>query len=111
MKVGVLGLSVEDVLVDFFVKVRDACSEELERLKPEEISCYNAENVLWVRAKGQKGFYERYPAFQQMPTLSFDYNGLLADLKRHGGKMVRGGFSYWLWDDGQTVGRKPLKPK
>ena len=64
-------MNAEDVLVEFFVKIRDACEEELERLQPSEtkvIKEYDPEKIAWIRAEGQKGPYERYPAFQQKPT-------------------------------------------
>ena len=107
-------MNAEDVLVDFFVKIRNACEEELERLKPLEAKAvkeYDPEKIVWIRTEGQKGSYERYPAFQQKPTLSVDYLNLVNDLRNHKGTMVRNGLFYWLWNDEQTIGRKPHNVK
>ena len=84
-------MSAEDVLVDFFVKIRDACEEELRRLKPSEaenVKGYDPEKIGWVRTEGPKGSYERYLAFQQKPSQTTDYVNLIIDLKAHDGKPV-----------------------
>jgi len=72
---------------------------------------YNPENIPWVRTEGKKGFYERYPAFQQKPSMSVDYINLLEDLKAHNGKLQRAGLFYWCFEDGSTVGRKPAQKR
>jgi hypothetical protein len=105
--------------IDFLVKLRDAAqiivdaaNEQLDqtaRFDQREVYPYDPENFIWIRTEGQKGPYERYPAFQQKPTLTADYVNLLNDLRNHEGKMVRNGLFYWLWEDDQTIGRKPLK--
>jgi hypothetical protein len=103
-------MNAEDVLVEFFVKIRKTCDEELERLKPidtKAIKEYDPEKIAWMRTGGQKGPYERYPAFQQKPTPTADYVNLLNDLKKHDGKLVRNNLFYWLWEDEATIGRKP----
>jgi hypothetical protein len=103
-------MNAEDVLVEFFVKIRDACEEELERLQPIEtkvIKEYDPEKIAWISAEGQKGPYERYPAFQQKPNPTSDYVNLLNDLKNHDGKLTHNGLFYWLWEDEATIGRKP----
>jgi hypothetical protein len=108
------------VSVDFLVKLRDAAQlvadaaqEELEKMdptKPQET--YNPENVQWTRTDGTKGPYERYPAFRQQPdTSNKDYNGLMADLKKHDGKLTRAGLFYWLFSDQTTIGRKLSQKK
>jgi hypothetical protein len=104
------------VNIDFYVKLRDAaqiiadaCNEEVEKTNPARTEVhYNPENIPWIRTEGQKGPYERYPAFQQNPDIANpDYNGLHADLKAHDGKLTRSGIFYWLFTDDQTIGRKP----
>ena len=92
----------------------DAANEQLNQTVPynqKEVFPYDPDKLSWTRAEGQKGPYERYPAFQQKPTLTFDYVNLVNDLRNHDGTMVRNGLFYWVWDDDQTVGRKPHNVK
>jgi len=70
---------------------------------------YNPEKIPWVRAEGEKGIYERYPAYQQKPVMLTDYINLLEDLKRHTGKLQRAGLFYWHFQDSVIVARKPSK--
>jgi len=98
--------------IDFLVKLRDLCNEEIEKHTPTDVrtvQSYNPESIKWIRTTGQKGPYERYPAFQQKPKLTVDYSNLLEDLKAHEGKLTRNGLFYFLFDDGSTIGRKPSK--
>jgi len=90
--------------VNFLAELRDLCNEHLERMSPE--NSYNPEAVPWQRVEGTKGPYERYP-LQGPPEQTPDYQGLIADLRDHSGKMQRSGLFYWLFDDGTTIGRKP----
>ena len=98
--------------VEFFVRLRDAAEAEIERLKPSELEekiDYNPENIPWIQAEGPNGVYQRFPAYQQKPGMTKDYLNLLEDLKRHNGKLQRNGLFYWLFNDEQTIGRKPAK--
>ena len=113
--------------VDLLVKLRDhhqaiadALNEELEQHAPPEIKAekptkepleYNPENIPWIQAEGDKGPYQRYPAFQQKPVMLVDYINLLEDLKCQNGKLQRAGLFYWLFQDSVTVARKPAKKK
>jgi len=109
------------VSVDFLVKLRDAAQMILEATNEQlgqsvqvysgDVCLYDPNKIGWVRAEGPKGVYERYPAFQQKPSQTIDYINLVNDLKDHEGKMVCGGLFYWLWDDGETIGRKLHKMK
>ena len=103
--------------IDFLVKLRegaqtivDAANEQLDQIalfELREVHAYNSNNLEWIRTEGQKGPYERYPAFQQKPKPTPDYVNLLNDLKNHDGKLVHKGLFYWLWEDEATIGRKP----
>jgi hypothetical protein len=105
------------ILIDLLVKIRDTsqmttetANKLLEKMAPpyiEEVHTYNPENIGWIRTEGQKGPYERYPAFQQKPQPTTDYVNLINDLKNHDGKLVHNGLFYWLWKDENTIGRKP----
>ena len=82
---------------------------EIDKQFTEEPLEYNPDKIPWLRTEGQKGVYERYPAFQQKPSMTIDYINLLEDLKSHNGKLQRAGLFYWLFEDGSTIGRKPAK--
>ena len=111
-------VKIEDKTIDFLIKLRDAAqtivdatNSQLELSNPfnlKELS-YDTNKIPWIRTQGQKGPYERYPAFQQKPTMSIDYINLLEDLKRHEGKLQKAGLFYWTFEDNTTIGRKPAK--
>ena len=79
--------------------------------KSAEVAEYNPENIPWVSAEGEKGIYQKYPAYQQKPAMLTDYINLLEDLTQHNGKLQKAGFFYWKFPDGSTIGRKPAKKK
>jgi len=104
--------------LEFLVKLRDAaqlivdaCQEEIELFDPEGGFENKPEDIPWVKATGGKGPYERYPAFQQQPTLIPAYTNLLESIKDSKGRFQHGGLFYWLFDDGVTIGRKPAKKR
>ena len=92
--------------VEFFVRLRDACEAEIERLKPSEAKSleYDLNNIKTTRTEGPSGFYEK--ANEQDGE---DYRNLLEDLKAHDGKLTRDGMFVWLFSDGKSVGMKPSK--
>lgn len=78
--------------------------------EPVQPAAWNPKNIKWVQAEGSKGPYQRYPDQDQKAEATDDYKSLLADLKRHNGRMMRDGYFYWIFQDGATIGRK-LKGK
>lgn len=83
-----------------------------EKHEPEKPKFqWNPDNIKWVEAEGFRGKYERYPGVEQKAESTSDYKLLLEDLKKHNGRLTRGGFFYWLFEDNATVGRKPRKAK
>ena len=107
------------IRIDFIIKLRngdqtivDAANEQLDQMVPfdqREVNPYDPNNLRWIRTEGQKGASEIYPAFQQKPKLTVDYNNLLNDLKNHDGKLVHKGMYYTLEKDEFTIRRKPSK--
>lgn len=98
---------------EFLIKLRDAAAmivdaanQELEKLTPPELKNWDPQKIKWVEAEGSKGPYQRYPAQDEKAESTEDYRNLLADLRDHGDKLARGGFFYWLFQDGGTIGRK-----
>jgi len=102
-------MTAEPVIVELLVRIRGAITEALAQLTPPEVreKDYNPEALKWIRATGPAGPYERYPAPQQKPKPTADYLNLLNDLKAHEGKLTRAGLFYWLFNDNETIGRKP----
>jgi hypothetical protein len=103
-------------LRDAFQAAVDALQEEIEKHNPELTQQtpenFNPEKISWTKAKNQKGqTYERYPAYQQQPTLTVEYTGLLDKLKQNNNKYFYGAIFYWLFPDGVTIVRKPTKTK
>jgi len=103
--------------VTMYVKIRDAIDEYLESQGPIKgsVSTSNIkieyESIPWTEAKGQKGPYQRYPAFQQqVDNMNKNYIGLLERIKKNP-FFKHAGLSYWLFNDNITIGRKPTKKK
>jgi len=105
-------MSDEDI-VDFCNAIEAAVVNLKQRIGErhgvEAVAEYDPEKIPWIRAEGKNGVYERYPAYQQKPSISTDYTNLLGDLKRHQGKLQKAGLFFWLFDDNITIGRKPAK--
>lgn len=72
---------------------------------------WNPEVIKWQEVEGFRGKYQRYPLEGEKAEASPDYRLLLEDLKKHGGRLTRNGWFYWLFEDNATVGRKPRKFK
>ena len=100
--------------VDFLMKLRDglqqcvdAIQEELEKRGPqkeEPSRRWDPSKIKWTQEEGPKGPFEKSEDFN-----SPDHKALLQDLKVHKGKMTHEGLFMWLFEDGQTIGRKKNK--
>lgn len=116
-----MGKNVENVFVEFLVKMHDACETALDQLgppkqgEPIEKSSYNPENLKWTRTDGPNGPYEVFPDFDtgenDIPKDLTAYDSLIKDLKNHDGKLNRNGLFYWLFNNSFRIGRKPTKKK
>lgn len=63
---------------------------------------WNPDKFNWIQQPGtEKGPYEK-AHFDD----TADFKAMLEDLNKHQGKVARAGWFYWLFTDGQTVGRK-----
>jgi len=63
---------------------------------------WNTTGIVWVEAQGTRGPYLRAEKQE-----SSDYVKMISDLRNHNGKITRQGEFFWLFSDGETVGRKP----
>jgi len=98
--------------VELVVKLRDAlqmaadaCQEYLERIAPNDDKWnWNPDNIKWEKAVGSSGPYERSQNKENV-----DFQKMVEDLKAHNGKLSRDGYFYWLFTNGDCVGRKKRK--
>ena len=68
------------------------------RFRLSHIDLYRIEDPLEL---DELGFYEIID--------SNNYKALLDDLKKHDGKFRKSGYFIWTFQDGKTIGRKPLQ--
>ena len=104
-------------LRDAYAMASEALNEYIATLAPPEAKeekahewTWNPQKIPWVKAEGARGAYERYPAQDQKPEATLDYQNLLQTLKEHTKNFLfRDGWNYWLFPDLVTVGRKKKK--
>ena len=97
---------VIEVLFDFLDDVELALTNlrnRLARLKGvnERVWSWDPSKIKWEPAEGFRGEYERSEDFNNR-----EFKKMVRDLARHGGKLTREGYFYWLFENGSTVGRK-----
>jgi len=80
--------------------------DEIEKTAQGHIDFWDPNKIIWSEAEGTSGPYEKADP-QGLNGSDFDL--MLKDLKSHGGKMMRDDIFYWVFKDGATVGRKPVK--
>ena len=104
-----------DALVDFAVGVEAAVSKlkrdiyDLVQKANDAKPLWDSSKIFWEKAEGGKGPYEKATAEGNKGNSDFD--GLVADLKAHGGRLRRLGYFYWLFElsESPAVGRKLVK--
>ena len=57
--------------------------------------------IAWIQTEGPSGPYERSEDVNNL-----EFKAMLKDLAAHNGKMRRGPYFYWTFQNGHTVGRK-----
>jgi len=62
---------------------------------------WNPNAIKWETKEGAKGPYEKSTDFDNL-----QHKAMLRDLADHDGKLRREGYFYWVFQDGNTVGRK-----
>ena len=67
---------------------------------------WDPKSLKWVADSGKAGPYEKCNR-----TSDPNFLAMARDLEGHGGRLTRDGFFYWLFTDGNAVGRKPRKPE
>jgi len=87
-------------------RLRERIDEFLNVVAENHLTDWNPNNIHWEQAEGLKGVYERAEKPSQ-PNRDWDL--MVKDLNKHGGKVTRGGYFYWLFTNGDRVGRKPRR--
>lgn len=62
---------------------------------------WDPDQIAWTPAEGPSGPYERSEDVNNL-----EFKAMLKDLAAHNGKMRRGPYFYWTFQNGHTVGRK-----
>jgi len=95
-KITIIGTGLSAILTEL------AGVGEVEKVSSQ--APWNPTKIVWTEAEGSKGPYER-----SEDVNSYDFKALIKDLADHNGKLTRGDFFYWLFQNGSTVGRKKRK--
>jgi len=74
---------------------------QIEKLLGSRVWTWNPDKIVWSKAEGSKGEYER-----SEDVNSLDFKNLLKDLADHKGSLIRDGLFYWTFKNGSTIGRK-----
>lgn len=80
--------------------------EKKEPPKPSPELKFNVANIIWEKRTGEKGEFE---IAEKAKNQNVDYTELEKLIKFGGGTMPSEGFFYWIFQDGNAIGRKPSK--
>jgi hypothetical protein len=93
-----------DDFVDFLNGVESnivKMKAQIEKLTRARVWTWNPDKIVWSKAEGSKGEYER-----SEDVNSLDFKNLLKDLADHKGSLIRDGMFYWTFPKNAIVGRK-----
>jgi len=65
------------------------------------VAKWNPDKIKWETARGTKGEYER-----SRDVDNPEFKIMLKDLEARGGRLTREGYFYWVFTNGDAVGRK-----
>jgi hypothetical protein len=86
----------------------DAVTMEIDKFlgakTKEVLKEYDVEKISWATKEGNKGPFELCDPRKNVDNS--DYKALLADLKAHNNRMSINKKFYWLFGNGETIGRK-----
>jgi hypothetical protein len=101
---------MDDQLVEIFFDFLDNLElalinlrNRLAKLKgvSERVWSWDPSKIRWESAEGFRGEYERSDDYNNR-----EFKKMLNDLARHGGRLTREGYFYWIFKNGSIVGRK-----
>lgn len=78
-------------------------SELTSQPQPQSES-WNREAIKWEQRQGAKGPFLRTEDFNNP-----EYKKMLRNLQQHKGKLSKGGYFFWVFENGSTVGCKKRK--
>jgi hypothetical protein len=87
-------------------KPQTSIPKEVEKTKPSPELKFNVANIAWEKRTGEKGEFE---IAEKEKNQNVDYFELEKLLKFGGENMPSEGFFYWIFQDGNAIGRKPSK--
>lgn len=79
----------------------DSIEEYLEKISPADQPAWDHSKIAWAQAEGPSGAYERSEDVNNL-----EFKAMLKDIQDHEGKLTRGPYFYWAFQNGHTVGRK-----
>ena len=94
----------EDLVLEAFTNFLNAVDTGIQAarqiIKAAKVG-WNPDKIKWEPAQGTKGEYERSKDVDNP-----EFKAMLKDLEAHGGKLTREGYFYWVFTNGDAVGRK-----
>lgn len=87
-------------LLEFLNAVEAGIASARQIIKEAKMG-WDPEAIKWEDAQGTAGPYQRSKDVDNP-----EFKTMLKDLQAHNGKLTRGGWFYWLFQNGTTVGRK-----
>lgn len=79
----------------------DGIEEYLEKRAPADQPAWDPSKIAWSQAEGPSGPYEKSEDLNNL-----EFKTMLKDIQDHEGKLTRGAYFYWSFQNGHTVGRK-----
>lgn len=94
----------EDLALEALLEFLSACEAGIQaarqRIRAVKVG-WDPKKIRWERAEGTKGSYQRSEDIDNP-----EFKIMLKDLAGHGGRLSRGAYFYWVFQNGSTVGRK-----
>jgi len=85
---------------EFLNAVEAGVAAARQRIKEDKVG-WDPSKINWMKAEGNKGPYERSEDVNNP-----EFKTMLKDLTVHNGKMRYQGWFYWIFQNGNVVGRK-----
>ena len=79
----------------------ESARQRIKEVKVEEKPSWDPTQIVWTKAEGTKGPYERSEDINNL-----QFKSMLKDLASHGGRMSHEGYFYWVFKNGSVAGRK-----
>jgi len=89
--------------LEFFIRVRDACNEEIERMTPPEVKYdkKDFDDLKWGTKEGTKGEYQQ--TTKEINQNSEVFQTLQKILQDHKGFYQNSGWKYWFHREDKNI--------